>query len=98
MGMPRDIRIIDCMLGIPEAEDRSAWFDPFRPLIKDQQTLQQFAMPAQYMFKDIPQTGKVDDFVSWTVEQMDRYNIDKAMVGWNDNATSYRAKEMSGDR
>lgn len=98
MGMPKDIKIIDCMLGIPDAEDRSAWFDPFRPLIKDQQTLQQFAMPAQYMFKDIPQTGKVDDFVSWTVEQMDQYGIDKALVGWSDNATSYRAKEMYGDR
>jgi len=23
MGMPTDIKIIDCMLGIPEAEDRS---------------------------------------------------------------------------
>ena len=54
MGMPAGIKIIDCMLGIPEAEDRSNWFDPFRPLIKDAQTLQQFAMPAQYMFKDIP--------------------------------------------
>ena len=39
MGMPKDIKIIDCMLGIPEAEDRSEWFASFRPLIKDQQTL-----------------------------------------------------------
>ena len=46
MGMPKDIGIIDCMLGIPEAEDRSDWFTAFRPLIKDAQTLQQFSMPA----------------------------------------------------
>ncbi|MEN9718936.1 MAG: hypothetical protein RIQ99_1814 [Pseudomonadota bacterium] len=63
MGMPKDIKIIDCMLGIPDAEDRAEWFAPFRPLIKDAQTLQQFAMPAQYM-----------------------------------NETSYRAKELYGDR
>ena len=96
MAMPTDIKVIDCMLGIPEAEDRGDWFTSFRPLIKDQQTLQQFSMPAQYMFKDVPQTGAVDDFVKWTVDQMDRFNIDKAMVGWNDNATSRRANAWSG--
>ena len=39
MGMPLDIKIVDCMLGIPEAEDRSDWFASFRPLIKDAETL-----------------------------------------------------------
>jgi uncharacterized protein len=95
---PKDIGIIDCMLGIPEAEDRSDWFTAFRPLIKDAQTLQQFSMPAQYMFKDMPQTGHADDYVTWTVEQMDKHGIAKALVGWNDNDTSRRAKEMYGDR
>lgn len=98
MAMPEGIRVIDTMLGIPEADDRSDWFEAFRPLIKDRQTLEQFAMPAQYMFKDIPQTSNVDDYVKWTVEQMDRFNIDKAMVGWNENATSRRAKENYPDR
>ena len=88
---PTDIRVIDCMLGIPEAEDRSAWFEFFRPLLKDAQSVEQFTMPAQYMFKDIPQSGKTDDFVAWTVDQMDRFNIEKALVGWNGNATSLRA-------
>ncbi len=98
MTMPTDIGIIDCMMGIPESETRSDWFDSFRPLIKDSESLKQFTMPAQYMFKDIPQSGAVDDFVKWTVDQMDRFHIDKALVGWNDNATSRRAKEMFGDR
>lgn len=98
MAMPTDIGIIDCMLGIPESEHRADWFDSFKPMIKDAETLKQFSMPAQYMFKDIPQTGAVDDFVQWTVDQMDRFNIDKALVGWNDNATSRRAKEKFGDR
>ena len=98
MAMPTDIGVIDCMLGIPEAENRADWFDSFRPLIKDNQTLTSFTMPAQYMFKDVPQTGAPDDFVKWTVEQMDRFNIRKALVGWNDNATSRRAKEAYGDR
>lgn len=98
MGMPNDIKIIDCMLGIPETEDRSGWFDSFRPLLRDRQSREQFSMPAQYMFKDVPQTGNPGDFVKWTVEQMDRFNIDKAMCGWNENDTSRRAKELYPDR
>ncbi|MFN3458371.1 MAG: amidohydrolase family protein [Novosphingobium sp.] len=98
MAMPTNIGIIDCMLGIPDAEDRAEWFAPFRPLIKDKQTLGQFAMPAQYMFKDIPQSGRQDDYLAWTVAQMDKHNVDKALVGWNENDTSYRAKELYPDR
>ena len=77
MPMPAGIKIIDCMLGIPEAEDRSDWFASFRPLIKDAKTLEQFSMPAQYMFKDIPQSGKQDDYIAWTVAEMDRFGIAK---------------------
>jgi uncharacterized protein len=98
MSMPTDIKIIDCMLGIPEAEDRSDWFDSFKPLLRDQESRDAFAMPAQYMFKDVPQTGDPGDFVKWTVEQMDRFNIDKAMTGYNENETSRRAKELYPDR
>jgi uncharacterized protein len=98
MPPPAGIKVIDCMLGIPEAEDRADWFASFRPLIKDAETLQQFSMPAQYMFKDIPQSGKQDDYTRWTVEQMDRFGIDKALIGWNENETSRRAKEQFGDR
>lgn len=98
MGMPTDIGIIDCMLGIPEAEDRSDWFESFKQLIKDEETLKQFSMPAQYMFKDIPQSGEQDDFTTWTVEQMDKHGIERALVGWNDNQTSRRAKEKYPDR
>ena len=54
MGYPKDIKIIDCMLGIPETEDHSDWYENFKPLLKDEQSREMFKMPAQYMFKDIP--------------------------------------------
>lgn len=98
MGYPKDIKIVDCMLGIPEAEDRSGWYESFKPLLKDEQSREMFKMPAQYMFKDIPETGEADDFVKWTVGQMDRFNIEYALVGWNDNDTSRRAKKQYPDR
>ena len=96
--MPTDIKIIDCMLGIPDTEDRSAWFESFKPLLRDQESRDQFSMPAQYMFKDVPQTGNPGDFVQWTVEQMDRFGIEKAMTGYNEDETSRRAKELYPDR
>lgn len=99
MSYPKDIAIIDTMLGIPTHADRSDWYTSFRPLLNDQQSREMFKMPAQYMFKDIPEPGgDVGDFVKWTVEQMDRFNIERAMVGFNEDDTSVRAKEDYPDR
>ncbi len=55
-------------------------------------------MPAQYMFKDIPETTNVDDFVAWTVTQMDKFNIEKAMIGFNEDETSMKAYNNYPDR
>ena len=98
MTMPKDIKVIDTMLGIPNSEDRSDWYESFRPLLMDEQSRQMFKMPAQYMFKDIPDTGKADDYVKWTVDQLDKFNIEKALVGFNEDATSIRAHEKFPDR
>lgn len=98
MAMPNNIKVIDCMLGVPDQEDRSAWYESFRPLLKDEQSREMFKMPAQYMFKDIPVTGRIDDFVTWTVAQMDKFNIEKALVGYNEDETSARIRKNYPDR
>ncbi|MDD3797775.1 MAG: amidohydrolase family protein [Novosphingobium sp.] len=100
MGLPKDIGVIDTMLGIPTREDRSDWYANFRPLLRDAESLQAFEMPAQYMFRGVPDIGAVDDYVAWTVGQMDKYNIDKAMVGLDDrwSQTALEAKERFPDR
>ena len=77
----QDIKIIDLMMGIPASEDRSGWYDFIKPLILDEESRKMFEMPAQYMFKDIPQTGQQEDFVVYTIAQMDKHNIERAMVG-----------------
>lgn len=92
MPRPTDIKVIDTMLGIPTHADRSDWYTSFRPLLNDQQSRDMFKMPAQYMFKDIPEPGDdVGDFVKWTTEQMDKFNIERAMVGFNEDDTSVKA-------
>ena len=98
MPYPKDIKIIDTQLGIPNTDDRQDWFAPFRPLTKDPEALASYDMPAQYMFKNIPDSSEVDDYVDWTVEQMDRFYIDKALTGWMDSDVSRRAKEDYPDR
>jgi predicted TIM-barrel fold metal-dependent hydrolase len=81
MSYPKDIRIIDLMLGIPVSGDSKEMYEFLKPLLMDEQSRKMFSMPAQYMFKDIPQAGSVEDKVAWTVAQMDRFNIEKAMCG-----------------
>ena len=99
MSYPKDIGIIDCMMGIPNHADHSDWYESFAPLLNDQQSRDMFKMPAQYMFKDIPnKEADVSDFVSWTVEQMDKHGIEKAMVGYNEDETSKRAAKDFPDR
>jgi len=98
MAMPKDIKVIDTMMGIPVQEDRSDWYDSFKPLLKDAESRQMFEMPAQYMFKDIPKTDNVSDFIQWTTEQMDIFNIQRAMIGFNEDETSRRAAKDYADR
>lgn len=98
MARPQNIKVIDTMMGIPVAEDRSDWYASFRPLLKDEQSRQMFEMPAQYMFKDIPKTENVGDFIAWTAEQMDKFNIEKSLVGFNEDETSLRIYKEFSDR
>jgi len=79
--MPKDIGIIDLMLGIPVSGDNSEMYEFIKPNLMDEQSREMFKMPAQYMFKDIPKTDADEDKVKWTVEQMDKNGIEKAMIG-----------------
>jgi predicted TIM-barrel fold metal-dependent hydrolase len=38
-------------------------------------------MPAEYMFKDIPQAGKQDDYIAYALDKMDDAGVAKAMIG-----------------
>ena len=80
MPMPTDIKAIDLMLNIP-GEDQSSWYEFMKPLLLDPESRAQFKMPAQYMFKHIPDIEKQSDYIAYTVAQMDQWGIEKAMLG-----------------
>lgn len=82
--MPEEIGVIDLMLNIP-GEHSSKWYDFMRPLLLDEESRERFRMPAQYMFKDVPRIEGKEDYVAWTVAQMDRHGIERAMLGVDDD-------------
>lgn len=99
MPMPKDIEVIDLMLAIPVSDTSKEWYDQFKPLLLDAESQQMFKMPAQYMFRDIPQLEKMDDYVAFTVAQMDKHNIRTALVGFDENSKSAQlARERHADR
>ena len=57
------------MLTIPD-ENFAKAYEFMKPMLKDDES-KGFQMHAQYMFKDIPETGKQDDYIAYTLERMD---------------------------
>lgn len=84
MALPKDVAVVDTMLGVPSTAERSDWYDWFRPILRDRESLEAFHMPAQYMFKGVPDIGAQADYVAWTVEQMDKHNVAQALVGFSE--------------
>jgi len=78
-----DVGVIDLMLNIP-GEDVSAWYDFMKPLLLDEESREHMKMPAQYMFRNIPDVGPQEDYVAYTVGKMDQFGISRAMVGIDD--------------
>ena len=82
MSLP-DVGVIDLMLNIP-GEDVSAWYDFMKPLLLDEESRERMKMPAQYMFRNIPDVGPQEDYVAYTVGKMDQFGIAQAMLGIDD--------------
>jgi predicted TIM-barrel fold metal-dependent hydrolase len=92
-------KVIDLMFGLPDPAGLHAAYESFKPLYRDKES-REFAFPAQYMFKDIPNIAEIgDDPVGWAVKQMDRFNIEKALIGVNPFSEMSRiARDRFSDR
>jgi predicted TIM-barrel fold metal-dependent hydrolase len=79
MGMPKNIGIIDTMIGFP-AED-FAMYDFIRAQLKDGST--DFDFPVEYMFKQVPKElyGSTEDPVKLTLNEMDKFGIEVGLIG-----------------
>src|SRR5688572_11727674 len=54
VGMPSDIGIIDTMIGFPHKDMKETYAFITRQT-KDRESKEDFAFPAQYMFKNVPE-------------------------------------------
>ncbi|HEY8547456.1 MAG TPA: amidohydrolase family protein [Acidimicrobiales bacterium] len=99
MGMPTDIGIVDLMLQVPDGNKRD-WYRFLADNLRDTESREEFEFPVEYMFKDVPDDLPPDaDPVDVVLREMDRYGIEKAMigVGW-ERGPSLRGLEAHPDR
>ena len=75
------VAVIDTMVALPPAPGDESWRDQLRPLLKDRESLEGFAHPASYMFKNLPDARFADDPVATVLSEMDRFDVQHALVG-----------------
>ena len=98
MTIPENTPVIDLCLNIP-GEDDSHWYEFIKPMLMDAESRAMFKMPAQYMFRNIPRTVDQDDYIAYTIAEMDKYNIRQAMLDVDENnAVSIEALQRYPDR
>jgi predicted TIM-barrel fold metal-dependent hydrolase len=82
--------VIDTMIGFPH--EGSAQYDFIRRQTKDRESKEGFDFPVEYMFKDVPKELPTDDPVSLVLQQMDRFHIEKAMIGVSEECAAKAIK------
>jgi hypothetical protein len=90
MAGPVGLPVIDTMIGFPH--EGSAQYDFIRKQTKDRESKEDFAFPVEYMFKDVPKGLPTDDPVSLVLRQMDRFGIEKAMIGVGEHSAQLALK------
>jgi len=90
MAGPVGLPVIDTMIGFPH--EGSAQYDFIRKQTKDRESKESFDFPVEYMFKDVPKGLPTDDPVSLVLQQMDRFGIEKAMIGVGESSAELALK------
>ncbi|MDT5097054.1 MAG: uncharacterized protein QOC76_791 [Mycobacterium sp.] len=90
MAGPIGLPVIDTMIGFPH--EGSAQYDFIRKQTKDRESKESFEFPVEYMFKDVPKGLPTDDPVSLVLQQMDRFGIEKAMIGVSEGSAELALK------
>jgi uncharacterized protein len=98
MDAPFDVGIIDTMIGFP-AKDMKAVYAFITKQTRDRQSREEFEFPAEYMFKNPPDKDlkNVPDPVAVTLGEMDRWGVEKGLIGVA-GETSERALKEHPDR
>jgi predicted TIM-barrel fold metal-dependent hydrolase len=91
MAMPAGLPVIDTMIGFPH--EGFAQYDFIKKQTKDTNSKDEMEFPVEYMFKQVPKDLPTDDPVSVTLHEMDKYNIEKGMIGVSDETSKLALKQ-----
>ncbi len=90
MGMPTDVGVIDLMMGTQAGVAAAGQYEFMRRGLRDSES-PSMHFPAQYMFKDVPfsdqargagpSTEEPPQGADLLLPEMDKYGIEKAMIG-----------------
>jgi predicted TIM-barrel fold metal-dependent hydrolase len=81
MGVPAGIGVIDTMIAFPHPDMKRTYSFITRQT-KDRESREDFAFPAEYMFKDVPdkELSGADDPIGVTLREMDLWGIERGLV------------------
>jgi predicted TIM-barrel fold metal-dependent hydrolase len=89
VGLP----VIDTMIGFPhEGFDQ---YDLIKKQTKDADSRENMEFPVEYMFKDVPKGLPTNDPVAVTLHEMDRFGIEKGLIGVSDETSRLALKHHS---
>ncbi len=98
MAFPKDVRVIDLMVSIPTDEHNAAGYAAVAAMQRDGKG-QATAMPAGYMFKNVPSLGTDSSrYADAIVAEMDKHNVGQALISINDAIRQPEVKERFADR
>jgi len=98
-GYPFGVGVIDTLIGFPS--DPEQIYAVMRKAANDRESREEFVMPAEYMFRDLPESriDRTMDPVAVTLEEMDRHGIEIGLVSASVNQeVAVRALRQHPDR
>ena len=81
MPKPDDLRVIDTMIGLPD--DLRSLYDGLLPALGGREQTEK--SPISYLFRNAPQISENDDLLAFTLAEMDRFGIQRAMLQVDDD-------------
>jgi predicted TIM-barrel fold metal-dependent hydrolase len=85
MGFPAGCPVIDTMIGFPRAG--FGQYDFIRRQTRDRSSREEMEFPVEYMFKQVPKDLPTDDPISVTLGEMDKYGIERGLIGVADEVS-----------
>jgi len=93
VGYPRDIGVVDLMIGFP-MQDKKAVYEYLKRGMRDSESKEEFTFPAEYMFKDVPEGAEEGvDPIDVAFGEMDRFNVAAGLFGLSEQAIEAKRRD-----